>query len=266
MHDVPPNGSVPSIPLTAAPSPPGEAGKWSVLGALGFALLVVGSAMVAGNVLNQAYLAWRLGVGAIVDLDGARQLAQAEQHLLFVAIQLVSQLVQLTVILWLVRLWHRDWVAALGLAWPQHGLGGWVQAILLLFVVKMAATLVAAGIAPSSPREELAPFVALVRTPLAWSLFLATVLLAGVTEELVFRGVLSRTLEATRLGFWGGATLTSAGFAALHMQYGIGGQIVIFAIGMTLAWIRSTSRSLWPAILCHALNNGIALFAMRSIG
>jgi membrane protease YdiL (CAAX protease family) len=50
------------------------------------------------------------------------------------------------------------------------------------------------------------------------------------------------------------------------MQYGPAGQFVIFAVGMTLAWIRSWSRSLWPAVVCHSLNNAIALLAMKAIG
>ena len=61
------------------------------------------------------------------------------------------------------------------------------------------------------------------------------------------------------------AALSSAAFAALHMQYGIGGQFVIFAIGLTLSWIRMRSGSLWPAIVCHALNNAVALVAMKAI-
>jgi membrane protease YdiL (CAAX protease family) len=77
--------------------------------------------------------------------------------------------------------------------------------------------------------------------------------------------VLSRTLEGTRLGFWRGAVVSSAAFALLHLQYGAGGQIVIFAIGMTLAWIRSRSGSLWPSIVCHSVNNAAALFVMRAI-
>jgi membrane protease YdiL (CAAX protease family) len=104
-----------------------------------------------------------------------------------------------------------------------------------------------------------------MRSPDAWFLILVAVVFAGLTEELLFRGVLSRTLEGTRLGFWGGAALASAAFAMLHMQYGLGGQLVIFAVGMTLAWIRAWSGSVWPAVVCHALNNALAFLALRAV-
>ena len=74
-----------------------------------------------------------------------------------------------------------------------------VSAIVLLFAMKIMATLVAAGLAPSKPREELSPFIELARSRSGWLVFLAVVVLAGATEELLFRGVLSRTLEA-RIG------------------------------------------------------------------
>jgi uncharacterized protein len=261
MIEVPPTASVPSIPLGGR-----RAGQWSVRGALLLALVVVGTAMIVGNVLFQLYVASRLGVDALLEPAAAQQLPQTEQRELFVGVQLAAQVVQLLLIVGLARLWHADWKAAVGLTPPRHGLGGYVRAIALLFAVKMVATLIAGSLTTSDTRAEMAPFIEIVRTPLAWSLFLATVVLAGVTEELLFRGVLSRTLEGTRLGFWGGAALTSAGFAVLHTQYGLGGQLVIFSIGLTLAWIRMRADSVWPAIVCHSLNNALALLAMRAIG
>jgi membrane protease YdiL (CAAX protease family) len=129
----------------------------------------------------------------------------------------------------------------------------------------LLATAVALGIAPTNFSRELGPFIMLVRHPFAWLLFFVAVVVAGLIEELLFRGVLSRTLEGTWLGFWGGAAIASAAFALLHLQYGPGGQIVVFAIGMTLAWIRSRSGSLWPSIVCHSVNNATALFAMRAM-
>jgi membrane protease YdiL (CAAX protease family) len=89
--------------------------------------------------------------------------------------------------------------------------------------------------------------------------------MAGLTEELLFRGVLSRTLEGTVIGFWAGAGLASAAFALLHLQYGVDGQIVIFAVGMAFAWIRAWSGSVWPAVAVHALNNALALLIMRAM-
>ncbi len=256
MSPEPPSvSSVPLIPLSR-----GLDGRWTVPGAIAFVVFVMGSVALAGLAAQQGYVTWR------GDEAGAgEQLPAAEARTLFLVLQLGGQVLELVLIGLLAAYWHADPRAALNLAPVRLAPRQWLSAIGLLFGVKIAATMIASGIAPSNPRDELAPFIELVRTPSGWLMFMAVVVLAGATEELLFRGVLSRTLETTRLGFWGGAALSSAAFAALHMQYGIGGQFVIFAIGLTLSWIRMRSGSLWPAIVCHALNNAVALVAMKAI-
>ena len=256
MSPEPPTASVPLIPLSR-----GLDGRWTVTGAIAFVVFVMGSVALAGLAAQQGYVMWRGGI----DPGVAESLPGDEARNLFLVLQIAGQLLELALIGWLAAYWHADPRAALNLAPPRLRPSEWLGAVGLLFGMKIVATLVASGIVPANPREEMAPFIELVRTPSGWLMFLAVVVLAGATEELLFRGVLSRTLEATRLGFWGGAAASSAAFAALHMQYGIGGQFVIFAIGITLSWIRMRSGSLWPAIVCHALNNAVALVAMKAI-
>lgn len=248
--------SVPSIPLPGA-----VPGRWSVLGAVAFVAVVMGAAFLTALALQLGYAAWH---ETLDPLDAAHYPAPTDA-LFLMGVQLTGQLVELALIWWLAGIWHRDRAAALGFAPVRMSLTQWLGAVALLFAVKIGATVVASGIAPPNPQQELGPFVAIAKSPDAWLLFLAAVVLAGLTEEILFRGVLSRTLEETRLGFWGGAGIASAAFALLHMQYGVGGQLVIFAVGMTFAWIRARSRSLWPAVACHALNNALALLAMRAM-
>lgn len=258
MEPQPTTTSVPSVPLGGGA---GASGQWSVLGAIAFVAAVMGSAVAAAFVIQTGYAAWLRTAGREV----AAQWISPDAPEFLISVQLAAQLLELLLIWWLTGIWHKDRSMALGLAPPGLSVSQWIGAIVLLFVVKMAATAVALGIAPTNFNRELGPFVSLVRKPMAWLLFLVAVVLAGLIEELLFRGVLSRTLEATRLGFWGGAAVASAAFAMLHLQYGAGGQLVIFAIGMTLAWIRARSGSLWPAVVCHSINNAAALFAMRLI-
>ena len=253
-----PTTSVPSVPLGSGGGP---GGQWTVPGAVGFVALVMASAMLAAFLVQTAYEVWL----SSLDPATAEGLPGGTDPIFLIGVQLAGQTLQLVLIWWLAGLWHADRSAALGLAPARLTAGQWLGMVALLFLVKMLATAVATTIAPPQVHRELGPFVDLVKSPNAWLLFLAAVVFAGLTEELLFRGVLSRTLEATRLGFWGGAALASAGFALLHMQYGPGGQLVIFAVGMTLAWIRARSRSLWPAVFCHAVNNAVALLAMKAI-
>ncbi|MGE3914933.1 MAG: lysostaphin resistance A-like protein [Hyphomicrobiaceae bacterium] len=257
MHTQQPSTSVPIVPLAGRP-----AGQWSAIGAIAFAVAVMGLAVGAALTVQTGYALWHTSLDPVL---AERVLAPNDPRFLLV-VQLGGQLLELALCWWLAGLWHRDRMAALGLTPARLTASQWIGAVVLLFAVKVAATMLANVVAPPDRHGELGPFVELVRSPDTWLLFLTAVVLAGLTEELIFRGVLSRTLEATRLGFWGGAAIASAGFAALHMQYGLGGQVVIFAVGMTLAWIRSRSGSLWPAIVCHSLNNAVALLAMRALG
>lgn len=250
-----------SVPSVALPSGGHGDGQWSVLGAAAFVTVVMGSAMLAAFLMQTGYELWL--AGADVDLVAGWPRPTDPEFL--ISVQLAAQMLELLLVWWLTGIWHTNRSAALGLAPPGLSIAQWVGAVVLLFVVKAVVTAVALGIAPTDFNRELGPFVGLVRKPRAWLLFLVAVVLAGLIEELLFRGVLSRTLEGTRLGFWAGAAVASAAFAVLHLQYGPGGQLVIFAIGMTLAWIRARSGSLWPAIVCHSINNAAALFAMRAI-
>jgi membrane protease YdiL (CAAX protease family) len=255
MEPQQPSTSVPSIPYSDGD------GRWSVLGAAAFVAAVMGSAMLAAFAVQTGYEIWL----ARADPNRIAEWPSPTAPGFLITVQLAAQALELLLIWWLVGLWHKDRSAALGLAPVRLSASQWIGAIALLFAVKLVATAVALGIAPSNMSRELGPFVTLTREPAAWLLFLVAVVMAGLIEELLFRGVLSRTLEGTRLGFWGGATIASAAFALLHLQYGTGGQIVVFAIGMTLAWIRSRSGSVWPSIVCHSVNNAAALFAMRAI-
>jgi len=257
MPNQSPSTSVPHVPLA------GEArGEWSVPGAVAFVVVVMGAAMLAAFLIQNGYELWL----ASLDPGDAANLPGPVDPVFLISVQLAGQALQLGLIWWLAGRWHSDRAAALGMAPTHLSAGHWIAFVALLIGVKIVATAVAAAFSPPQVHRELGPFADLVQAPSAWLLFLVAVVVAGLTEELLFRGVLSRTLEATRLGFWGGAALASASFALLHMQYGPGGQLVIFAVGMTLAWIRAWSGSVWPAVVCHSLNNAVALLAMRALG
>jgi membrane protease YdiL (CAAX protease family) len=92
--------------------------------------------------------------------------------------------------------------------------------------------------------------------PMLW---LIAVIVAPVTEELLFRGFLHRGWAPSRLGIFGTIILTSALWAAMHQQYDLPGILCVFSIGLLLGWIRQRSESTTLTILLHALNNTIAM-------
>jgi membrane protease YdiL (CAAX protease family) len=90
------------------------------------------------------------------------------------------------------------------------------------------------------------------------TLWLSVVIVAPVTEELLFRGFLHRGWSMSRLGTSGTIILTSAMWAALHQQYNWIGILCIFIMGLIFGWTRQRSGSTTLTIVLHALNNLIA--------
>lgn len=82
-------------------------------------------------------------------------------------------------------------------------------------------------------------------------------LMAAVSEELFFRGILQKVLiECTRnthVGVWIGAIV----FSAFHIQFL--GFLPRMLMGAYLGYLFLWSGSLWPGILAHFINNGMAV-------
>jgi len=75
---------------------------------------------------------------------------------------------------------------------------------------------------------------------------------AGVCEELLFRGFLIWLLQPI-CGVWIAALLALALFAVAHAYQGREGVIRSATIGLVFTGIVLATRSLWPAIVLHAL-------------
>lgn len=85
--------------------------------------------------------------------------------------------------------------------------------------------------------------------------FLLASILAPLTEETLFRGVIFGSLH-TYLGKWTAAVISSALFSLLHFQaYGF---LPRFMLGLILAHMYEKNRSLYPSMALHALNNFVA--------
>lgn len=93
----------------------------------------------------------------------------------------------------------------------------------------------------------------------SWTVWqmLAISVLAGVGEELLFRGVLQPGL-ADWIGPWGAWLLASVLFGAVHF---ISPGYVVYAtlMGLYLGGLTMWQENLLPAIVCHALYDLLAL-------
>lgn len=99
---------------------------------------------------------------------------------------------------------------------------------------------------------------------------LSTVLFAGLTEELFFRGLLLNSLM-TRLSFVKADVITALAFALIHLPSWLssGGVhpavlltnlVSVFVVGLLLGGVFEKSRNLWGPFFFHALYNFGVIF------
>ena len=86
--------------------------------------------------------------------------------------------------------------------------------------------------------------------------FIVLVIVAPLTEEPLFRGILLRGFTRN-YGTWLGVLGTAFLFGAIHLnpwQF-----VGAFLLGIVFAWWTLKTRSILPALLGHALNNGMVI-------
>jgi membrane protease YdiL (CAAX protease family) len=94
------------------------------------------------------------------------------------------------------------------------------------------------------------------RLPLVW-LWPTFALLPGLAEELLFRGVLQRSIRRRRLSVW----VSGCAFALFHVDpvHVVG----VLPLGLFLAWAAARSCTT-VTILAHIINNSVALVTIQS--
>ncbi|MGH8430692.1 MAG: lysostaphin resistance A-like protein [Solimonas sp.] len=81
---------------------------------------------------------------------------------------------------------------------------------------------------------------------------------APLVEELVFRGLLYGWVA----GHWGSLAawiVSSLAFAAAHGE--LAHVILVLPLGLWFGWLRRRTDSLWPSLVAHMANNGLAVAA-----
>lgn len=78
-------------------------------------------------------------------------------------------------------------------------------------------------------------------------------LMAGLSEEMLFRGAMLRTMQDSRLGTHAVVWIVAIVFSAIHMQFF--GFIPRMLLGAWLGYLLVWTRSLWVPIIAHTLNN-----------
>jgi hypothetical protein len=90
---------------------------------------------------------------------------------------------------------------------------------------------------------------------------LAVVMIAGfapIAEELFFRGFVFAGLRS-RWSLWPAAITSGLIFGAVHAPTGITTVVPLATLGVALCWLYNRTGSLWPCVIAHMINNGLAL-------
>lgn len=100
-------------------------------------------------------------------------------------------------------------------------------------------------------------------------IFISLVILPPLVEEIICRGFLYTGLRS-HLPVTVAALITSILFAAAHLQFGSGNQLLwiaaadTFVLSLVLVYVRQKAASLWPAIYIHMFKN-LAAFSLLFI-
>jgi membrane protease YdiL (CAAX protease family) len=170
------------------------------------------------------------------------------------------------VLLWLVMVGLLRQTGSFAYAQQRVGIGVGVLLAIGAFLVILPVTTVQllAGnalwswVQPDAPPPEHPVLDALaVRGWGDWGvlqLFLGAVVVAPVTEELLFRGVLLQALARYGGLAWPAVLGSALVFGLLHVAQPQA-VVPLATMGVILGFLRLRSGLLWPCVLCHALFN-----------
>ena len=238
----------PAGPETAAAAPSGPRGslpaiRWS-LGDTGWGLL---AGLIVAFIVAPALV---LPFDPDLDSDGALLVAQGLLGVSLIAVSLGAA-----------TRWR---FGPLRPALASLGLRGFAPVGLAWMLVAMFAYYLAAGLFASfviEPDQEDIGGELGVGDENVLIAVAAVVLIAGIApiaEELFFRGFLFSGLR-NRLSLWPAAVIAGLVFGAIHAVTGITTVIPLAALGIALCWLYEKTGSLWPCVIAHTFNNGLAL-------
>lgn len=165
-----------------------------------------------------------------------------------------------TLVLVWVLLVERRPLSSIGLRRPDWGTLGWGLAATVLLMASVMLTFAVIGPALGL-RQNLAATAAVVQVPL-W-LFLLTPLVAGVTEELLYRGYVIERLSFLTGRPWLAGLLGATAFLLTHWSWGGLQMIIVGFAAVILTGLYLWRRDLLCCILAHTLADLIGFTLAR---
>ena len=156
-------------------------------------------------------------------------------------------------------LWPVTWRQTLC---PPDRLWRYAQAVLIGLALPILSALLTSRLAGDTPLAQGLETLSSRASPeWRWTIAIVATTLGPLTEEWLFRGVLLGAL--LRLLPSGPAILLGAlPFAAVHLpDLGFAWAALpgLLLLAMSLSWLHLRAGSLWPAVVAHAIYNGVSI-------
>lgn len=163
-------------------------------------------------------------------------------------------------LVWVVKV-ERLPLSSIGLRRPTRGTIGWGLAATVALMATVMLTL--AVVAPMlGLRQNMAATACVVQVPL-W-LLLLTPVVAGVTEEIIYRGYAIERLARLTGRRWLGGVLAGAAFLAVHWSWGGLQMIVVAFATVILVGLYQWRRDLACCMVAHVLTDLIGFALARA--
>lgn len=214
-------------------------------------------------ILTMVCLILALNIGLVLIDVRAIFLQSAHRSIITLALFLIQEAIFLAPLYYLVIKKYRLNLAALGfrdigwkqiLKWILKGFGLVIlfNMFFVLFMTHFGQTVPGFG-----EQTSHIPLFGASFFDMALATFIL-VIIAPIVEEILFRGFLLQTFLA-RFTPWVASVVTAGFFAVIHFEFQSIGIIIFLAL--VLNWIFMRTRSIWPCIGFHMLNNGLAFLA-----
>lgn len=237
----------------ATPSKP-DSGYWGLWATTGFAALILFTIIVLSILLAPIYVAMASALDPAVSAPELFNRLPYDGCFLSVFTVIETPIV-LVLIVWFIRM-RRGLSVGEYLSLRPFSRRFLVWSILII----LGLSIVYDGVSYALDRPILPEFMIAVYETACFRpfLYVVIILVAPVLEEVLFRGFLFEGIRHSRLGAPGAVLITSAFWAALHLQYDAFDITALFVLGIVLGVLKVRSNSLHIPILLHILVNLIA--------
>lgn len=213
-----------------------------------------------GSLAGLMFYGWVVGFDQVAALPEKFRVDPSAQFdaLMLSYVSLPSAVVQIVLFALLIRLKSWSFSNYLALVVPTTRAIGFSIALIAALVVLSDGAMALLGRNPV-PEFQIVAYRTAKEAGALPLLFVVIVLVAPITEEIMFRGFLFRGLVRRASLAPYAIVLISLAFAIIHQQYDLTGLTQVFAMALLLGFARYFSGSTVLTMLMHILANLIAM-------